>query len=170
MIAAWLKEVLGRLKCPCLISPSCKIQWLKICASLSCCWMMCQCFMRTFLRFGVAVLLAITNSKISFVVSFFHIYHSHLLVVVLRAWWSACPEYRYFRCFTFVFCFFVCCCCFFFCFLFLFFFVFVFFLFLFFYSFFYTFRVFATVVKITKADRPVNLTIFHCRISTNQPA
>ena len=30
------------------------------------------------------------------------------------------------------------------------------FCFCFFYSFFYTFRVFATVVKITKADRPVN--------------
>ena len=101
------------------------------------------------------------NKRLNFFRCFFLSYLSFsliiLLVVVLNAWWSACPEYRYFRFFSFRFLFVVV--------------VFLLLLFfLFFYSFFYTFRLFATVAKITKADRPVNFTIFHCRISTNQPA
>ena len=36
-------------------------------------------FHENLFKIGVAGLLAVTNDKISFAVSFFHIYHSHLL-------------------------------------------------------------------------------------------
>ena len=41
--------------------------WLKICARLGYCSMICQCFMRIVLRFGVAELQVVTNGKMSFV-------------------------------------------------------------------------------------------------------
>ena len=100
----------------------------------------------------------VTNGKISFVVSFFHCYlsvsHVILSVVMLNSdlFVQNINISDFFLTFS-VFCLFGLFC-----------------LFCFYILYFILFRVFATVVTINKADCPVNFTISHCRICTNQSA